>query len=155
MLTTPFRLTDRIVPGNANDPEQLSAFARALRDVGEDVADDRPTTVTKAARRFQASRGLAVDGVAGPVSIGSWTLSLLNDITAPILQHLVGPDSSRPVVQKVSASPPVVRNSPHSATTRAVPFRDEKQIAHASGQAHHTGDGCCYPWRNLTNQIGT
>lgn len=238
MPINPFRLHDRIVPEDANDPVQVRAFAQALRDVGEPVPGDDTASVTQAARRFQASRGLAVDGVArvngptaqrlagerharqvaasppppkqtlhdlhsvpiretvgsggrnrpedrasiqralaltnhfsrfgalnpvalsqgtedpelnrgvegfrrkhgidesGPVAVGSWTLGLLNDITAPILHHLIGPDASRPVGQESSAVPPVVRNNPDSATARSVPFHDEKRIAHEVTQDH-------------------
>ncbi|MDF1722205.1 MAG: hypothetical protein P1U65_16150 [Minwuia sp.] len=40
MSITPFRLDDRIAPDDANDPLQVQALARALREVGETVAND-------------------------------------------------------------------------------------------------------------------
>lgn len=236
MQTDPFWLSDRIVDQDANDPLQVARFGRALRQAGEDVPDLSQPAVSRAARRFQASRGLKVDGEAmvngpteqrlageilalqsvgqpaenrqllgprahvpirapvgpggrnlpgdrkallrplamggylsrfgalnptalaagqedaelnraldafragqgiaekGSVTPGSETLRLLDQMVAPMLHRLIGPDVTRPrpVPQKPAAT--VVRNRPESATARAVPFRDEKRIAHEAAQ---------------------
>lgn len=63
MRVDPFWLHDRVLPSDANDPHQVARLGRALADVGEDPGDLSRPAVTAAARRFQQSRGLKVDGV--------------------------------------------------------------------------------------------
>lgn len=48
------------------DPAAVTAF---LRDVGIDCGTGSPAEVEAAVRRFQASAGLVVDGVAGPKTV--------------------------------------------------------------------------------------
>ncbi|MDF1719588.1 MAG: hypothetical protein P1U65_02840 [Minwuia sp.] len=238
MQTDPFWLSDRIVDQDANDPLEVARFGRALRQAGEDVPDVSQPTVSRAARRFQASRGMKVDCEAmvngpteqrlagelfarqttgrpaanrqllgprahvpvrapvgpggrnlprdrklllrslamggyltrfaalnpadlppgqddpeltraldafrtgqgirerGPVTPGSETLRLLDQMVAPKLHMLIGPDVAQPRTAQPKPAARIVRNRPESATARAVPFRDEKHIAHEAAQDH-------------------
>jgi|GEM_PF-1684419 len=63
MNVDPFWLHDRVLPSEANDPQEVARLGRALAEVGEDPGDLSRPAVTAAARRFQDSRGLKVDGV--------------------------------------------------------------------------------------------
>lgn len=64
MNVDPFWLNDRVLPSEANDPQELARLGRALAEVGEDPGDLSRPAVTEAVRRFQDSRGLKVDGEA-------------------------------------------------------------------------------------------
>ena len=105
----------------------LSRYA-ALNPASFQSGADDPE-LERAIVRFRRKQGIRE---TGPLAPGSLSLRLLNQITAPRLHHYLGDDPT--TVPQPPEKAAVVRHSPDSLTARAVPFRDEAQVAHETAQ---------------------
>lgn len=133
---------DAVGTGGRNRPEDRRSVMQALA-IGNylsryaalnpvDLPPGAPDPELETAlARFRRKQGVRE---TGPLAPGSLTLRLLNQITAPRLHQLIGDDVASPRDMSPAEDPAVVRDSPDSPTARAVPFRDEGQVAHETAQ---------------------
>ncbi|WP_416898046.1 MAG: hypothetical protein ACMVY4_21815 [Minwuia sp.] len=81
--------------GQSNLPRDVQTAGHALRLVGQPLPDGAgPDALTSALRTLQAQHGLKLDGVMTPFGP---THDLLDDLTAPRLQRLIGSDPAIPL----------------------------------------------------------
>lgn len=131
---------DAVGAGGRNRPLDRQSVMQALaignylsRYAALNPAAFQPGTedpeLERAIVRFRSKQGIRENG---PLAPGSLTLRVLNQITAPRLHRYLADDPTN--VPQPPERAAVVRNSPDSPTARAVPFRDEDQVAHEAAQ---------------------